>query len=457
MVGALNKKLARDLWRLKGQVASISMVIASGVALLVMALSTHEALRVTSETYYERYRFADVFATVKRAPVRLDERIKALDGVQSTELRISMQAVVDVAGFEEPLMGRLVSVPEGRQPNLNRLLLKSGRLVEPGKPEEVVINHSFAEAHGLYPGDTLSAIVNGKKRELTIVGTATSPEFIYVISPFALMPDKKRYGILWMGRKALEAAFDYQGAFNDLSLTVMRGTDTRQTIQSLDALLASYGAVGAIDRKDHISNWFVQNELKQNKASARVLPTIFLIVAAFLTNTVLTRLIVTERAEIGLMKAFGYSRSEVGWHYAKFVVAVTVLGVLVGWALGAYLGLVNTQSYARNLNFPLLIYRPGPLAFIVGAVVSLAVGLLSTSRAVRHAASLAPVVAMRPPAPPLFRQRSSAMRLTEALDEPSRIIVRQIVRWPARAVVTVTGFAGAIGLMILAFYFHGCD
>lgn len=453
MVGALNKKLARDLWHLKGQVASIAMVIASGVALLVMALSTHEALRITSETYYDRYRFADVFATVKRAPLRLNERIKALDGVQSTELRIAMQAVLDVEGFDEPLMGRLVSVPEGRQPNLNRLLLKSGRLIEPGKPEEVVINHSFAEAHGLRPGDTLSAIVNGNKRELTVVGTAMSPEFIYVISPFAIMPDKKRYGILWMGQKTLEAAFDYQGAFNDLALTVMRGTDTRQTVQSLDALLAPYGTVGAIDRKDHLSNWFVQNELRQQRASARVLPTIFLLVAAFLTNTVLTRLIVTERAEIGLMKAFGYSRTEVGWHYAKFVVAVTVLGVLVGWVLGAFLGRINTDSYAQNLNFPLLIYRPGPFAFVMGALVSLAVGLLATLRAVRKAADLAPVVAMRPPAPPIFRRKNSARRLTEMLDEPSRIIVRQIVRWPARALVTAAGFAGAVGMMILALYF----
>ena len=454
MIGALNKKLLRDLWRLKGQVASIALVIASGVALLVMSLSTHEALRVTSEAYYDRYRFADVFATVKRAPLRLDEHIKGLDGVQSTQLRISMQAIVDVDGFAEPLMGRLVSIPEGRQPVLNRLILQSGRLVEPGRPDEVVINHSFAEAHSLRPGDSLQAIINGKKRRLRIVGTAMSPEFIYVISPFALMPDKKRYGILWMGRKALEAAFDYDGAFNDLSLTVMRGTDTRQTVQALDTLLAPFGATGAIDRKDHLSNWFVQNELKQNQASARVLPTIFLLVAAFLTNTVLTRLIITERAEIGLMKAFGYSNAEVGWHYAKFVIAVTVVGIVAGWLLGGMLGRISTDGYVQNLNFPLLIYRPGPSAFIIGAAVSLAVGLLATLRAVREAAALAPVVAMSPPAPPVFRNDSSVLRfLTRALDEPTRIIIRQITRWPLRAVVTAAGFAGAVGMMVLSLYF----
>ncbi len=451
---APDKKLLRDLWRLKGQVVSIAFVIACGIALLVMSLSTHESLRVTADTYYERYRFGHVFATVKRAPRHLKERINALEGVQISELRISMQAVLDVEGFPEPLMGRLVSVPEGRQPDLNRLVLRQGRLVEPGRPDEVLVNESFAEAHGLSPGDTIQAIINDNKRRLRIVGTATSPEFIYVMNPFALIPDKKRYGILWMGQKALEAAYDYDGAFNELSLTVLRGTDTRETIQALDALLAPYGSVGAIDRKDHISNWFVQNELAQNQTSARILPTIFLVVAAFLTNTVLTRLIATERSEIGLMKAFGYSNAEIGWHYAKFVIAITLLGILLGWGLGAVLGRLSTAGYTENLNFPLLIYRPGPSAFIIGALVSLAVGLMATARAVRRAARLPPIVAMRPPPPPTFRRGAGGSHgVTSSLDEPTRIILRQISRWPGRAALTVIGFAGAIAMMVLSLQF----
>ncbi|MEM7280155.1 MAG: FtsX-like permease family protein [Pseudomonadota bacterium] len=451
---AIDKKLARDLWRLKGQVISIALVIASGVALLVMSLSTYEALRITSDAYYDRYRYGHVFATVKRAPLHLEERIRALEGVQSTQLRISMEAILDIGGFPEPLMGRLVSIPEGRQPDLNRLMLKSGRLVEPDRPNEVVISEPLANAHGLALGDTIHAIINGKKRGLRIVGTAQSPEFIYVLNPFALMPDKKRYGILWVGRKALEAAYDYDGAFNDLSLTVLRGIDTRKIIQALDELLAPYGGVGAIDRKDHLSNWFVQNELRQNQTSARILPSIFLLVAAFLTNTVLTRLIITERSEIGLMKAFGYSNREVGWHYAKFVIAITSIGVVLGWVFGAILGRISTDSYAQNLNLPLLIYEPSALSFLIGAIVSLVIGLLASARAVKQAAGLPPIVAMNPPKPPIFRNESGLMRrMMPSLDEPTRIIVRQLTRWPARAVLTALGFSGAIAMMVLSLYF----
>ena len=453
-IRALDKKLLRDLWRLKGQVLSIALVIASGVAMLVMALSTYEALKVTSDAYYDRYRFAQVFASVKRAPRQLEQRIKEIPGVQSVQLRVVMEAVLDVAEFPEPLMGRLVSIPEEQQPILNQLILASGRWVAPNRSDEVIINDAFAQAHGLDLGDTLRVVINGNQRPLRIVGTAMSPEFIYVLSPFALMPDKKRYGILWLGQSTLEAAFDFDGAFNSVSLSLMRGTDTQRVIDALDNLLDPYGNSGAIDRSNHLSAWFVDNELKQNQAMARLLPGIFLLVAAFLTNTVLSRLIVTERSEIGLMKAFGYSQWEVGWHYAKFVILVTLLGVVLGWGLGAFLGRISTQSYVTNLNFPLLIYRPGAFAFVAGALVSLAVALLATTRAVRQAANLAPVVAMAPPAPPLYRQGASGLqRLLKSFDAPTRIIIRQILRWPWRALITVLGFCAAIGLMVLSLYF----
>lgn len=454
MIRALDRKLIRDLWRLKGQVVSIAFVIASGIALLVMSLSAVEALEDSADAYYERNRFGHVFATVKRAPVHIGPRVEALPEVQSVELRIVMQAILDVAGFPEPLMGRLVSVPEGEQPVLNRVTLRSGRLVAPGRPDEVVINESFALAHGLRPGDRIGAIIDDTRRDLRIVGTAMSPEFVYVLSPFALIPDKKRYGILWMGREALEAAYDFDGAFNDLTLTTLRGADTRGVVHALDTLLSPYGGLGAYDREDHISSWFVMNELEQNRATARILPTIFLLVAALLTNMVLSRLIATERAEIGLLKAFGYSRVEVGWHYAKLVVVIVSLGIVIGWGLGAVLGRLSTELYAENLNFAVLIYQPGPDSFLLGAVLSLAVGLGATARAVARAASLPPVVAMRPPAPPVFRRRRELRDgFRHWIDEPTRIIFRQLTRWPVRSMVMSLSYAGAIGLMVLSLYF----
>ncbi len=448
---ALNKKLVRNLWKLRGQVLAIAVVIASGVAVLVMSLSALQALTETTEAYYERQRFGEVFASVKRAPQRLLEQIRTIPGVRSVDDRIKYLATLSIEGFEEPVIGQLVSIPEHGQPHLNRLVLRAGRLVSPGHPDEVVLSEPFAEAQNLQPGDTFKALMNSNLRTLTVVGVALSPEYVYTIGPGALMPDDKRFGVLWLGREALEAAYDLDGAFNDLSLGLLHGTNPQSVIDRLDRLLARYGGTGAIPRADQISNWFLMNEIRMLKTMSTILPTIFLAVAAFLSNMVLSRLIATDRSEIGLMKAFGYSNLQVGWHYAKLVMAMAAVGIILGWASGAWLGRVNTELYAEFYRFPLLIFRPDPGVFAIGAIVSLVAALAGSLGAVRKAANLPPAEAMMPPAPPLYRKtRISGSRLILWLDQPTRIILRQIVRSPVKALFTSLGIACSVAVMIMA-------
>ncbi len=448
---ALNRKLLRDLWRLRGQVLAIALVIASGVAVLVMSLTALEALQGTAEAYYERYRFAQVFASVKRAPERLASRIAALPGVQAVETRIVELAILDIEGFAEPVIGILASIPERGEPQLNRLALRQGRFVAPGRPDEVVISESFSEGHGLGPGDHLHAIMNGHKRRLDVVGVALSPEYVYSIGPGALMPDDQRFGVLWMGEEALAAAYDLDGAFNDVALSLLRGAASEDVIDRLDLLLARYGGIGAFDRKDQVSNWFVMNELDQLKNLATILPTIFLSVAAFLTNMVLNRLIAIERSEIGLVKAFGYSSLEIGWHYMKLVMAIAGLGIVIGWSLGSWLGNFLTETLAEQYRFPFIYYRPGPAAYAIAALVSLGAALLGTWGAVRRAVALPPAEAMQPPAPPLYR-RTRMGALAARLDQPTRMIFRQILRWPLRSAMTSLGVALAIAVLIISLH-----
>jgi putative ABC transport system permease protein len=446
---ALHRKLLRDLWRLRGQVLAIALVMASGVGVLVMSLTTVEALGETALAYYERYRFADVFARVERAPEHLADRLRAIPGVQAVETRVVHTAMLDIHGFEEPVIGQLVSLPERSEPRLNRLALRAGRLPAPGRPDEVVLSEPFAQAHGLVPGDQLRAVVNGRWRELVVVGLALSPEYVYAIGPGALMPDDRRFGVLWLGREALEAAFDLDGAFNDVSLSLLRGTDPEAVVDRVDRLLARYGGVGAYARADQLSNWFLMSEIDQHRTLASILPTIFLAVAAFLTHMVLGRLIAVERSEIGLLKAFGYRNHEIALHYARFAVGIGVTGVLLGWFVGYWLGLYHTRLYAEFYHFPFLLYRPGPQVFLVAGVVSLGAALIGALAAVRTAAALPPAEAMRPPAPPLFRRGAlGRFDAAQRLDQPTRILLRQVARWPGRSFITATGIAMSVAVLV---------
>jgi putative ABC transport system permease protein len=448
---ALDRKLIRDLWRLRGQVLAIGLVIASGVAMLVMSLSTLESLRDTSSAYYERYRFADIFSGLERAPIRLKNRIADIPGVQTVQTRIVKIAVLDIEGFEEPIIGQLVSIPERGEPLLNQLALRDGRFVSPGRVDEVVISEPFADAHELRVGDHLEAIMNGNKRTLDVVGIALAPEFVYAIGPGALMPDDKRFGIIWMGRKALASAYDLDGAFNDVSLSLLVNTEPEYVIQQLDQLTKDYGSIGAIARKDQISNWFLMNEIDQMRTMSMLLPTIFLAVAAFLTQMVLSRLIATERSEIGLLKAFGYTRLQVAWHYARMVMVISAIGILLGWVLGTWLGRYQTGVYAELYRFPFLYFRPSLATFALSALVSVAAALVGSMRAVYSAATLPPAEAMLPPSPPIYRQRNNIItQLLSWLDQPTRIIFRQLARWPMRSMLTSIGVAFAVGVLVMS-------
>jgi len=447
---AINRKVVRDLQHLRGQVVAIGLVIASGVAALIMSLSTLEALDETTVAYYERYRFGDVFASVKRAPRNLEARIAGIAGVRAVQTRVVQYATLSITGFAEPVMGRIVSLPTDRQPVLNQLVIRSGRLPAARRPDEVVLNEPFAEAHALQPGDELTAILNGNRRKLQIVGVVLSPEFVYSLGPGALMPDDRRFGVMWMGRDALAAAFDLQSAFNSVSLNLDRGASPELVIAQLDKLLERYGGVGAIARKDQLSNWFVMNEIKQLATVSRILPTIFLVVAAFLTNMVLGRLVTTERSQIGLLKAFGYSSFEVGLHYSYFVLGIVLVGGLLGIAAGTWLGRINTEMYADVFRFPLLVYQPSARAAAIAIAVSLVAALGGAAGAVARAAGLPPAQAMQPPAPPAFRRaRIWDSRAAQWLEQASRIILRNIVRAPGRSLMTMGGISAAVGLLVL--------
>ncbi|MDP3126028.1 MAG: ABC transporter permease, partial [Thiobacillus sp.] len=300
---ALDRKLFRDLWHLRGQVLAIAAVIMGGVATMVMSLSTYDSLVTTRDRFYAEYRFAEVFESLKRAPEPVAGRLAALPGVERLETRVRAGVKLEVAGFSDPITGQLLSLPDVGEAQLNRLHFKRGRTVQPWSTDEVVLSDTFADAHGFQPGDRLAAIINGKRKQLTVVGVAVSPEYVYQIAPGSMFPDFKRYGVLWMGRSALAAAYDMEGAFNQVSLTLARDANEQDVIDRIDAVLATYGGTGAYGREDQFSNRFLREELKQLQTMATVFPAIFLGVAAFLLNIVLSRLIALQRDQIAILKA----------------------------------------------------------------------------------------------------------------------------------------------------------
>jgi len=447
---ALTKKLWRDLRHLRGQAVAIALVIAAGVAIYVVMESTLVSLDLTQRTYYERYRFADVFASAKRAPISLAPAIAAIPGVAQIETRVVSDVLLDVPGLVEPAVGRLVGIPAPRRAMLCDVFLRQGRYIEAGRPDEVLLSETFAKLHGLVPGSVLPAILHGRRRSLRVVGLALSPEYVYNVRPGELMPDEKRFGIVWMERRALAAAYEMEGGFNDVVLRLSRGASRPEVIARLDRLLEPWGGRGAIPRSLQTSHWYLENELAQLRSSGRVLPVVFLGVAAFLLNVVLTRIVALERGQIAALKALGYTNREVAAHYLALALLIASLGGAIGVAFGSWLGRGMTALYTEFYHFPILEYRLAVKVALQGTAIGLVAAGLGALGAVRGAARLPPAEALRPEPPARYREslleRAGVKRL---LSQPARMIVRNITRRPVRASLSILGIALGAAMLVV--------
>ena len=451
---AIHRKLLRDLWQIKGQVFAIAAVIGVGVAMFVAYLSTFDSLSGTQRAYYERYRFGDVFASLKRAPESLKTRLADIPGVAQVEARVVAEVTLDVQGMNEPVTGRLISVPERQTAILNDLSMIEGRYIEPGRGNEVVVTEGFALAHGLRPGDSVSAVINGRHRDLEIVGVALSPEFIYTIRPGALMPDDARFGVFWMSRKALANAFDMEGGFNDVVLRLQPGASEPEVIARVDDLLEKYGGLGAMSRDFQISNWYLSSELEQLKGFGTIVPFVFLGVAAFLLNVVLTRIVSVQREQIAALKALGYSNLEVGWHYTLWSLLVAGSGGIVGAVMGRSMGQGMLNMYNGYFRFPFLEYRLAPDVVLGALGISILAAIVGAAQAVRGAIRLPPAEAMRPEPPARYRKTLLERLGTERwFSQPARMVLRNLERRPLRALASIVGIACSGGLLVIGLFF----
>jgi len=450
MLPHLDLKLLRDLKRLKGQAAAVSLVMACGLAMLIMARSLIHSLDSTRAEYYQTNHFAEVFASLKRAPNDLAARIAALPGVATVQTDLAVPVTLDLPGIAEPAGGLVRSLPDFGPPELNRLFLRRGGWLSPGARGEVLVGESFATANALNPGDTLTMLLRGRRQTFRIAGIVLSPEYIFESRPGAALPDKRTYGIFWMPYKEVATAWDLYGAFNHVALTLAPGAGEKPVIAELDRLLRPYGGLGAYGRKDHPSHIRVSDEIRVLAILSIGFPSIFLSVAAFMTNAVLSRLLALQREQIAILKAFGFTNRQIVAHYLKFAFVMVAGGVLFGLLGGLGLGHKLVVMYELFFKFPDLAFQLDGIAVAIALTVGLGAVTLGVFSSVRKAARLPPAEAMRPEPPanyrPAYLERLGLQRL---LSHSFRIAVRNLERRPMQALFTVAGLALATALLIL--------
>ena len=447
----LDRKLLRDLHALKSQGLAVALVMACGLTMMIVTRSLILSLETTRDAYYGEHRFAEVFARLKRAPNAVREQLAAIPGVAAVQTGIAIQVTLDVPGLAEPAVGLINSLPERGESVLNRPYVRAGRLpLGRTTRGELAVGEAFAAAHQLKPGGSISAILNGTKQTFRLSGVVLSPEFVFEAPPGAALPDNKTYGVFWMPYKELATAFQLYGAFNSVAIALAPGASEGEVIAAVNRVLAPYGARGAYGRSNHPSHRRVDDEIRVLQGLSVAFPLVFLGVAAFMTNSVMSRQIALQREQIAMLKACGFGNRQIGAHYFKFSLAIVGVGVGVGTAGGIALGHRFVEMYHLFFRFPQLEFMLDVRVLGAAAIVSAFAAFAGVAGAVRRAVRMSPAEAMRPEAPASFRpalvERLGGARWFSA---SFRMALRNIERRPVRSGLTCLALALAAGILIV--------
>ncbi len=447
---ALHHKLGRDLLHLRGQVLAVASVVACGIAVFVLMRSMFESLVFERDQYYERYDFADVFASLKEAPEYISNRINTIPGVNAVSTRLVFDVTLGVPGLSEAATGHFVSLPFYGKPVMNGIFLREGRFIDSSRDDEAIASEVFMKANKLQIGDSVSAVLNGRLQMFRIVGKALSPEFVYEVKGgTSIFPDDKHYGVFWVSRKALEHAFDITGSFNDVSLRLSPTANKADVMSALDILLKPYGSIGAYDRNLQISHQFLQAKIDQYQSMSKMLPLLFLAVAAFLIHIILTRLIATEREQISVLKAFGYSNTRIAVHYLEFGMITVSLGAFFGIILGMWVGSAALGLLIQYYHFPILQFHLDVSTFFFSFTITALASCLGAFHSVHTAVKLPPAEAMRPEAPAMFKPGFfERLGIHRILTTSGRMVLRDFERRPVKALLSTVTIAFAIALLI---------
>ncbi|MGE5185956.1 MAG: ABC transporter permease [Acidobacteriota bacterium] len=449
-MSALERKLARDLWRLKGQVVTIALVLACGIWSMIMMRSTWQSLVAARDTYYEQYRFSDVFAHLERAPDTEVARLAQLPGVAVVAPRLVENVMVPMPDEPDPVTGRIVSIPDTGEPPLDAIYLRAGRLPAPGVPDEALVIEHFATAYALHPGDHIPVVMNGRLRSIEVVGIALSPEYVLAMSGFEMVPDNRRFVVLWMRRGVVAPAFSMDGAFDDVTFRLQPGADTNAVLDAVDRELARYGGRHALARAKQLSNYQLEGELGVLRTLAIIIPAMFLAVAAFLVNVIVGRLVFLERTQIAVLKALGFGNRRIGVHYLVLVAMVVAIGAALGVVLGVRMGGWMSGVYEDFYRFPTKLYHVEPSAIVVSIAIGLVAAVGGALGSARRVVRMPPAQAMRPPAPLVYRRSLlERLGLARLLGPSAMIVTREITRKPIRFALSTLGIAMGVAMFIM--------
>ena len=445
MTTALHKKALRDLRRRLPQVAAIGATVMLGVLLFVASYDSFRNVQASYDRTYDRTHFADLTVTGGDSDT-IAAAVHDAAGVERIATRTQADRPMAIGATK--LVGRVVGMPTANGRGINEIDLIAGRLPDPARPDEVVVERHTADTFDLAAGKQIRVFDDTAWRDVTVSGVVQSPEYLWPArNRQDLLGDPHAFAVVF-APESLARTLSARTTPNQ-ALVEMAGSATQSDRDRVTSLLRSAGAMNIEDRGDQPSNAALRQNFNGFRVMAVGFPAMFLSAAAIAEYLLLTRLIYTERPIIGTLLALGARRHAVVRHYLWYGGVVATVAALAGVLIGGVATSLYTKAYASLLKLPdtVIVHRIPTAA--IGFALGLATGVIAGLIPAIAAARIAPAEAMRGDGVRPIRigpvTRASA-RWT-LIPVVFRMALRSLTRSRRRTVATMVG--GVLALVLI--------
>lgn len=452
-MGIFLKKFYRDLRESKGQFLSVLAVVIIGVMFYTGMYSAVEGISGAGRDYFEKYRLADLWGPVYRAPEGVVRRIEAVPGVDMAEGRV----VQDVRIFMEDRNAviRLISLPDKKRDVVNDVMMKSGSYFLPGEENQCIVSEDFFKANHMTIGQTIEPVIHGERVKLSVAGTAKSPEFTLEIRDATeLMPDPQKFGVVYVKKSYLQTILDFKGSVNEISVILKKDGDEKRVGAEMKKILNQYGLTEIIERENQTSYaMFHSDELGLQSMSA-IFPMLFFIASAVIIYITMTRMIENQRTLMGVLKGLGYSNRDITLHYLTYPILVGVLGSILGSILGVFfVGEFLLEFFNFLYNIPAGETAANLRLAVPASLMALFFCVFAGYNACRKELALVPAESMRPKPPAAGRRTflEGFRSFWDRINFSWKLIVRNLFRYKRRSAMASVGIVFSMSLLITAF------
>ena len=418
------------------------VVVSIAIMLFVGASISLNTLIDSKDVAYELNNFPDVYARLISISDKKISSLQDIDKIKSFEPRLVEE--LKIANTNKTI--RMMSITN----NMGKYVLVEGSAPRENA-FEILIDEKFAEANNYKIGQDITVISNGVKKNMKICGTMFTAEGIYSIRDNStIMPN---YSIFSLGFTDIASLQRLTGKnyYNEILFDLKDNVEFEDVKNDIKREIENYGLINLYPQDDQNSDTMIDGEIDEQRSLMIVMPVIFLSVAILVMGIMVKRIIEQQRMQIGILKSFGYSDFQVGFHYASYCLIIGLIGGIIGCVCGVGFGHIMLSMYKVFFNMEFINNHSQTQLFIMGIALSSTFSVAAGINAATKAVNIMPSEAMRQEAP-----KSGKKMFIEALpvfnmifNSRGKMSVRNISRNKKRSFFIILGIALAFAISVL--------